>query len=456
MINKERIPTMTDIENRKRQLLDADRQYIWHPFTQMKDYAERDHVLITHAEGIYLYDADGNAYYDTISSWWVNPHGHRHPRIREAISTQLQAFDHIQFSGFTHAPAIDLATQLVQMTPPGLDKVFYSDNGSTAVEVALKMSFQFWQQSGRTQKTRFVFLENSYHGDTLGAVSVGGVDLYHALYKPLLFHALKLPAPTESQSVESCLVAAEQLFAERGTEIAGLIVEPMIQAAGGMNMYPASFLRGLRELCTRYEVHLIADEVAVGFGRTGRMFACEHADISPDIMCLSKALTGGVLPLSVTMCSEQVYTAFYDDYDRYKTFFHGHGYTANSLACAAALASLEIFHTEHTPQHVANLAEELSAQLTVLSVHPHVRRVRQLGLVAAFNIVRADGSPYPPAERIGFRIYLEGLRHGLVLRPLGDVLYYWLPLCVNAAQIADIIQRTALVLDRCLLNAGNR
>ncbi len=442
----------------QQQWIAKDRQYIWHPFTQMKDYAARDHILIERAAGAFLFDANGNRYYDTISSWWVNPHGHSHPRIRSAINEQMQAFDHVQFSGFTHMPAIQLAERLVHMTPKGLDKVFYSDNGSTAVEVALKMSFQYWQQSGKASKTKFVFLENSYHGDTLGAVSVGGVDLYHALYKPLLFHALKLPAPqvlqqklndvisdtaAQQQVVEHCLAEAARLFESQHADIAGIIVEPIIQAAGGMNIYPASYLAGLRKLCDQYEIHLIADEVAVGFVRTGKMFACEHAGISPDILCLSKALTGGVLPLSVTMCSNRIYEAFYDDYETYKTFFHGHGYTANAIACAAANASLDIFAEEHTVTHVNTLAKQLSEQLQTLIELPFIKNVRQLGLIAAFDLQPTD----PSRNRIGFDTYLEGLKHGIILRPLGNVLYYWLPLCVNGDDLREIVRRTKTVLE---------
>jgi adenosylmethionine-8-amino-7-oxononanoate aminotransferase len=410
----------------------------------MKDYAEREHILIERAQGIFLYDADGNAYYDTISSWWVNPHGHCHPQIMDAIQKQLQDFDHIQFSGFTHRPAVELAEKLVKMGPPGLTKVFYSDNGSTAVEVALKMSFQYWQQINRSNKTKFVFLKNSYHGDTLGAVSVGGVDLFHSLYKPLLFHAYQLEAPNQLESeAMRCLTAAEHLFMEHHEQIAAIIVEPMIQAAGGMNIYHESFLKGLRSLCDRYEIHLIADEVAVGFGRTGKMFACDHASISPDLLCLSKALTGGVLPLSVTMCSEQIYAAFYDDYQANKTFFHGHGYTANAIACAAALASLTIYENEHTEAHIVRCSEALHRGLLPLRNHPYIHNVRQLGLVAAFDLVSLD----PPMERFGFEIYLEGLKHGIVLRPLGQVIYYWLPFCVTEEDITAIVTRTVATID---------
>lgn len=439
------------------ELLNMDRRFIWHPFTQMKDYANRDHILMERAQGVKLYDAAGNAYYDSISSWWVNPHGHGRPEIIRAITEQLQSMDHIQFSGFTHRPAIELAEQLVRLMPEGLNKVFYSDNGSTAVEVALKMSFQYWQQSKRPSKTKFAFLKNSYHGDTLGAVSVGGVDLFHALYKPLLFHAHPLPAPATysnleppasvqaavREDVDRCLAAAEQLFAQKGEEIAALIVEPMVQAAGGMNMYEATFLSGLRTLCERYDIHLIADEVAVGFGRTGELFACEHARITPDIICLSKALTGGVLPLSVTICSDHIYDAFYDDYDSNKTFFHGHGYTANPIACAAALASLDLFEQTHTVEHIRDRSQALRRCLGDLKRHPLVTNLRQLGMIAAFDLAE----PPHPVERLGFHVYLEGLKHGLVLRPLGNVLYYWLPFCVTDEDLAEITSRTIKVLD---------
>lgn len=313
-------------EYEKRSLYDKDRQYVWHPFTQMKDYAEQDHVLIERAEGLYLYDADGNRYYDTVSSWWVNLHGHSHPRIKQAIARQLNTMDHVMFSGFTHKAGIELAEKLVQLTPPGLDKVFYSDNGSTAVEIALKMSFQYWQQAGRTTKTRFAFVENSYHGDTIGAVSVGGVDDYHSVFRPLLFSAHAVSSPNvsawpggQAECLSHCVAAVRQQLESSAGEIAALIVEPMIQAAGGMIMYPAAYLSELRELCTQFGVHLIADEVAVGFGRTGRMFGCDHAGVAPDFMCLSKGLTAGVMPMAATLCTKAVYDAFYDDYAALKT-----------------------------------------------------------------------------------------------------------------------------------------
>ncbi|WP_261378448.1 aspartate aminotransferase family protein [Paenibacillus agilis] len=501
----------------KQELLLKDKQYVWHPFTQMKDYEHKDHLLIERAEGIFLIDADGRRYYDTVSSWWCNVHGHGHPRIKAAIQRQLDAFDHIMFSGLTHAPGIKLAEKLVEITPEGLNKVFYSDNGSTAVEVALKMSFQYWQQIGQMSKTKFVYLDGSYHGDTLGAVSVGGVALYHALFKPLLFHAHRVPAAdlrqaryaatkltedmtqagesaqklssplyqecdvdtnlmrgmrttetgmtdkgvsaaarleNESEVAEPALAAVRELFEREGDTIAGIVVEPMLMGAGGMIMTPAAYMQGLRELCTQHNVHLIADEVATGFGRTGKMFACEHAGVSPDIMCLSKGLTAGVMPLAVTLCTDDIYAAFYDDYHTQKTFFHGHSFTGNPVACAVALESLRLFEEEQVLERAQVSAVALAAALrdSGLTELPHVADVRQLGLVAAFDLY-ADAErrePFRPEQRIGATIYQAGFEEGLILRPLGDTLYFWLPLCVTPEEVRDIVARTMRVLQRVL------
>lgn len=447
----------------KRALLHKDRQRVWHPFTQMKDYARQDHLLIEKAEGIYLYDADGNRYYDTVSSWWVNVHGHGHPRIKQAIARQLDETDHIMFSGFTHRPAIELADKLIEIAPPGLGKVFYSDNGSTAVEVALKMSFQYWRHVGQPAKTKFAFLENSYHGDTLGAVSVGGVDLFHSTFRPLLFDGYRLPSPlvrewfdgrptpnAAESSVAEALEAVRRLFESSAGEIAGLIVEPMIQAAGGMLMHPAAYIAGLRELCTRYGVHLIADEVAVGFGRTGTMFACEHAGVSPDLLCLSKGLTAGMMPLAVTLCTDTIYDAFYDDYETLKTFFHGHSFTGNPLACAVALESLRLFEEECVLERVGVTSEALRAHMRRFESFGHITNIRQLGMVAAFELYEDAEAKrsYPFTERHGYGVYLEALKEGLILRPLGDTIYYWLPHCTTVEQLDDIVDRTCSLLER--------
>lgn len=448
---------------RRKSLLHKDRSYVWHPFTQMKEYADRDHVLIERAEGMYVYDAEGRRYYDTVSSWWCNLHGHGHPRIKAAIAEQLDQFDHIMFSGLTHAPGIELAEKLVQLSPEGLNKVFYSDNGSTAVEVAIKMSFQYWQQIGRPSKTKFVYLEGSYHGDTLGAVSVGGVPLYHSLFKPLLFHAHRVPAPDmrtarisgsagEREVAEAALAPVRELFEREGDTLAGILVEPMLMGAGGMIMTPAAYMQGLRELCSAYDVHLIADEVATGFGRTGKMFACEHAGVSPDIMCLSKGLTAGIMPLAATLCRDSIYAAFYDDYAAQKTFFHGHSFTGNPVACAVALASLRLFEEEHTLERAQDTTAALGEAMRGIAELPHVANVRQLGFVAAFDLYEdvEHRKPFAPEQRIGAQMYEAGFEDGLILRPLGDTLYFWLPLCATPDDVHDIAARTIRVLRRVL------
>ncbi len=446
---------------KKQQLLKDDRKYVWHPFTQMKDYATQDPVLIEKAQGIYLYDADGQRYYDTNASWWVNVHGHAHPRIRKALQEQFETMDHVMFSGLTHPKAIELAKKLVHITPQGLDKVFYSDNGSTAVEVAVKMSFQYWQHKGEQGKKKFIYLDHSYHGDTLGAVSVGGVEIYHATFKPLMFEAYNVPSPHsllwengtyESQRacLDACIEALRSRLEQSSHEIAALIVEPMVQAAGGMLMIDPAYYSAARELCNQYNVHLIADEVATGFGRTGTLFACEHSAVTPDFMCLSKGLTAGIMPLSVTLTTNLVYEAFYDDYETMKTFFHGHSFTANPLACTAALESLKLFEEEGVLQHVQGIASLLKEQLERFRPSNHIANIRSLGMIGAFNLYQdaSKRQTYSFHERMGYKVYQEGLKEGLMLRPLGDTLYYWLPLCTTQTQLLDIIHRTENVLRR--------
>ncbi|NDI36257.1 adenosylmethionine--8-amino-7-oxononanoate transaminase [Chengkuizengella sediminis] len=438
----------------KNKLLKNDRDYVWHPFTQMKDYENQDHVLIEKAEGIYLYDADGNQYYDTVSSWWVNTHGHSHPRIRAAIDKQMSEMDHVMFSGFTHRPAIELSEKLVEITPEGLNKVFFSDNGSTAVEVALKMSFQYWLHLGKKEKNKFVFLDNSYHGDTIGAVSVGGVELFHSVFKPLLFDSYKVSSPnpfvwsqqkgaSEEEAVSICLEEVRTLFEEKSEEIAGFVIEPLVQAAGGMIVYPPSYLIGIRQLCDEFDIHLIADEVAVGFGRTGRLFACEHAGISPDLMCLSKGLTAGVMPLSVTLSTLKIFDAFYDEYETYKTFFHGHSFTGNPLACAVALENLQIFEDNKVIDSIQATSEYLQHRFREFGKLKHIGNVRGIGMIAAMDIFedKTKGISYAANKRTGYQVYLTGLKHGLVMRPLGDTIYVWLPLCTTIDDIDQILYK---------------
>ncbi|MFH1245064.1 MAG: adenosylmethionine--8-amino-7-oxononanoate transaminase [Candidatus Omnitrophota bacterium] len=434
-----------------------DRQYIWHPYTQMKDCARMPPVLIERARGLKLFDRQGNYYYDTISSWWCNVHGHNHPLIQAAIKKQISRLDHVLFAGFTHQPAISLAEQLTALAPRNLTKVFYSDNGSTAVEAALKMSFQSWQNTGKREKKKFVSLDRAYHGDTLGAMSVSGVELFNAVFSPLMFASLKAPAPycyrcpmgKERHSCRiECIEPLARLLREQHSRIAALILEPLLLAAGGMIIYPAEYLRQAAALCRRYGAHLILDEVATGFGRTARMFACEHAGVQPDFICLSKGLTAGTLPLGATLTTDEIYQAFYDDYERQKTFYHGHTFTANPISCSAALASLEIFARENTLAKVKKLLPGFHRGLERFRGLPAVGDVRYIGLVGAVELVKDKEKkiPFAGTEMAGLKVYREGLKERLILRPLGDVIYLYLPLCVTRDEINIILEKTYKVI----------
>jgi adenosylmethionine-8-amino-7-oxononanoate aminotransferase len=392
------------------ELIEADRRHLWHPFTQQRGWCEDEPPLvIDHAQGIYLYDADGNAYIDGVSSLWCNVHGHRHPAIDEAIRAQLERVGHSTMLGLSHAPAIELAERLVAITPPGLERVFYSDSGSTAVEIALKMAFQWWAQRGEGARNRFICLENAYHGDTIGAVSVGGIDLFHSLYRPLLFDSW----PARAGDAEHL----SQLLSEHGSEVAAVIVEPLVQGAAGMLMQPPGYLKRVRELCDEHGVLLICDEVATGFGRTGRMFACEHEDVSPDLLCVGKGLTGGYLPLAATLCTERIYEGFLGGPEEYRTFFHGHTFTGNPLACAAAIATLETFEREHTLELLAPKIDLLSRLLEHrIARLPGVAEVRQRGTMVGVEMVSVT-----PEARLGHQVTLAARRRGAIIRPLGDV-----------------------------------
>jgi len=426
-------------------IVQKDLRYNWHPYTQMKDCEEDPPVAIEHAEGIKLYDHDGNFYYDTISSWWCNVHGHNHPYITGAVKRQLDRLEHVLFAGFTHEGAAELAERLVKISPDGLERVFFSDNGSTAVETALKMSVQYWQNIGIEGRTKFLALDKGYHGDTIGAMSVSGVDLYNKRFKPLFFGSFKAPAPDcfscpagkmrDSCSVE-CLSGIEKILKERSGEIAAVIVEPLLMGAAGMIIYPAEYLKGVGELARKYDVHLIVDEVATGFGRTGKMFASEHAGIEPDFMCLSKGLTSGYMPMGATLTTGKIYDAFYADRSEYKTFYHGHTYTANPLACAAAIAGIDLFEKENALENVRRINEKLTAFLEEISSLDIVENTRSIGAVGAFNVKL-------PATR---RIYRRSLKRNLILRPLGDVVYFFLPLCTTGEELEDIFCRAREML----------
>ena len=432
-------------------LAQRDLRHIWHPCTQMHDHPQHvPMVPIVRGEGAWLIDANGRRYLDGISSWWTNLFGHANPRIAAALAEQAATLEHVIFAGFTHPVAIELAERLVTITPQGLEKVFFADNGSAAVEVALKMSFHYWLNLGHGEKTRFVALTGSYHGETLGALSVSDVALYRKTYAPLLLTPMLAPSPdayegepgeAPEQVATRRLEAMRALLERHAHETCAVIVEPLVQCAGGMRMYHPAYLSGLRALCDQYNVHLIADEIAVGFGRTGTLFACEQAPIAPDFMCLSKGLTGGTLPLSAVLTTQRVYDAFYAEYNAGKAFLHSHSYTGNPLACRAALETLNIFRDEPVLARNRVLAAHLAARLAPLREHQNVADVRQHGMIAAVELVadKATRRPFAAEERRGLRVYLHGLEHGALLRPLGNVIYFMPPYVVSESEIDQLV-----------------
>jgi adenosylmethionine---8-amino-7-oxononanoate aminotransferase len=428
-----------------------DLAHVWHPCTQMKDHELLPLTPIRRGQGVWLEDFEGRRYLDAISSWWVNLFGHANPRINAAVRAQLESLEHVILAGFTHEPIIELSEQLCALAPPGLTRCFYADNGSSAVEVAVKMSFHYWRNVGRADKRRFMTLANSYHGETLGALAVGNVELYKATYQPLLMDVITVPSPDcyEREPGESWAEHSRRQFAHmeaalarHAHETAAVIVEPLVQCAGSMRMYDPVYLTLLREACDRHEVHLIADEIAVGFGRTGTMFACEQAGIRPDLMCLSKGLTGGYLPLSVVLATEPIYAAFYDEYTRLNAFLHSHSYTGNALACAAARATLGIFREDRVIERNRGLAAHLGARARELADHPHVAEVRQRGMIVAVEMVRDKGrrEPYPWQERRGLIVYRHGLERGVLLRPIGNVIYFMPPYVITPQEIDLMVE----------------
>ena len=423
---------------------------VWHPCTQMHDHETLPMVPIARGEGAWLIGTDGRRYLDGISSWWTNLFGHANPRIAAALAEQARTLEHVIFAGFTHEPAVALAEELVRVTPAGLDRVFYTDNGSAAVEVALKMSFHYWLNQGHGEKTRFIALTGSYHGETLGALSVSDVALYRKTYAPLLLTPILAPSADayEAEPGESASDVARRrlgqlraLLERHAHEACAVIVEPLVQCAGGMRMYHPDYLAGLRVLCDEFHVHFIADEIAVGFGRTGTLFACEQAGVSPDFMCLSKGLTGGFLPLSAVLTTAQVYEAFYAQYSAGKAFLHSHSYTGNPLACRVALETLAIFRDEPVLERNRALSAHLARRLAPLRDHPHVADVRQTGMIAAVELVadKATRKPFAAADRRGLRVYRHGLEHGALLRPLGDVIYFMPPYVVSTQELDHLV-----------------
>lgn len=418
-------------------LADKDKRYVWHPFTQMRDWLADEPLVIERAEGNWLFDIDGKRYLDGVSSLWVAIHGHRRPEIDAAIRAQLDRVAHSTLLGLANVPSIELAERLVRIAPPGLHKVFYSDSGSTAVEIALKMAFQYWRQRGRPEKRQFLALADAYHGDTVGAVSVGGIDLFHQIFHPLLFHTQRIPARLD---------ALAQAFADHGPSLAALVVEPLVQGAAGMLVHPPGFLRAARELSRKHDVLLICDEVATGFGRTGTMFACEQEDVAPDFLCLAKGISGGYLPLAATLATKAVFDAFLGSYGDKRTFFHGHTYTGNPLACAAALASLDVFEKDQVLSKLPPKIELLSRLLhTEVAPLAHVGEIRQRGMMVGIELVanRATGEPYPYDAAIGAKVCRAARAHALLLRPLGPVVVLMPPLSVTAREIRHLVAGVA-------------
>jgi adenosylmethionine---8-amino-7-oxononanoate aminotransferase len=449
-----------------RHLEDADRKYIWHPFTQMKEWEEGTPVIITEGRDCFIKDSYGRWYLDGVSSLWVNIFGHRKKEIDDAIKTQVDRISHSTLLGLSNLPAIQLAEKLVALmdtsfgraSGPAPAKVFYSDNGSTAVEVALKMAFQYWQHLGEKQKRSFLSLTNAYHGDTLGAVSVGGVDIFHKAFGPLLFPTYKAPSPYCYRCELGreypvcnlfCADTLEDLMKNHHRDIAGLIMEPLVQAAGGMIVSPPGYLTRARELCRKYNILFIADEVATGFGRTGRMFACEHEAVMPDIICLSKGITGGYMPLAVTLATEEIYRTFLGEFKDLKTFFHGHSYTGNPLACAAAIACLDIFRNEETLKNMLPKIDLLEDWLRKLHALPHVGDVRSRGLMAGVELVldKKTNEPYDWQEKMGWKVAYHARDNGVIIRPLGNVIVIMPPLNISIDDLGRLLEvlRDAIV-----------
>jgi len=407
----------------------ADRAHLWHPFTQQRGWCAEDPLIVERSEGSELIDTEGRRYIDGVSSLWCNVHGHRHPRIDAAVRDQLDRVAHSTMLGLSHPPAIELARRLVEIAPDGLSRVFYSDSGSTAAEIALKMAFQYWRQAGEEQRTRFICLRDAYHGDTLGSVSVGGIDLFHSMYRPLLFDTVKAEPGDLGQM--------ERLLREHEGQVAAVMMEPLVQGAAGILVHPEGYLRGVRELCDRHDVLLILDEVATGFGRTGRMFACEHEHVAPDLMCLAKGITGGYLPLAATLSTERIYEGFLGEFEEMRTFFHGHTYTGNPLACAAALATLDVFEEEHTIERLQPKLELLERLLAPVAAHPDVAEVRRRGTMTGIQL-----REYPAELRMGHRVTLEARRRGAIVRPLGDVVVLMPPLAITEAELTTLVEVT--------------
>ena len=432
-------------------LVKFDFQHIWHPCTQMKDHENFPIIPIKKAKGVWLYDFYGNKILDAISSWWVNILGHGNDRINKALKKQVDKLEQVIFAGFTHENAIKLVEKLLKIVPNNLTKVFFADNGSSAVEVALKMSYHYWQLKGEKNRKKFVSISGAYHGETIGALSVSDIPLYKQSYKDLLFENYVAEGPNcfkckfgknRNNCDAECFIFIEDIVKKYHEKICGVIIEPMVQCANGMNIYSKKYLKKLEKLCKEYKIHFIADEIAVGFGRTGKMFAIEHADVKPNFMCLSKGITGGYLPLSVVLTEDEIYNAFYDDYIKLKAFLHSHSYTGNALACACAVETLTILEEENILEKNVEKSKLINKLLNEAFLsHPNIGEIRQLGMISAIEIVkdREKKEHFPWEERIGFKIYKEAIKEGCLLRPLGDVIYFMPPYVIEEDEIEFLV-----------------
>ncbi|MEW9668388.1 adenosylmethionine--8-amino-7-oxononanoate transaminase [Ammoniphilus sp. 3BR4] len=444
-------------------LLEKSRKHLWLPFTQMKDY-EANPLIIESGQGVKVKDTEGKEYYDAFSSVWLNVHGHRKQELDEAIRQQLKQIAHSTLLGMANVPATQLAERLVQLAPKGLTRVFYSDSGAASVEIALKMAFQYWKNLGIEKKSKFVTMKNGYHGDTIGAISVGSIDIFHQVYQPLLFDSYKVSYPYVYRHPsgdpricrEACLAELEQLFEERHEEIAALILEPLMQGAGGMIQMPEGYLSGVERLCRQYDVLLIADEVATGFGRTGQMFACDHEGVTPDILTAGKGLTGGYLPVAITMTTERIYEAFYADYTELKTFFHGHSYTGNQLGCAVALANLDLFEKENLIRQVQQKAAFVKTLLLPFQELKHVGDIRQAGLMCGLELVadKETKQPFVWAERMGYQVSLKLRELGMLTRPMGDTVVFMPPLASTENELTEMIAMLKQAIELVTEGAG--
>ncbi|MGJ9384996.1 adenosylmethionine--8-amino-7-oxononanoate transaminase [Salipaludibacillus sp. CF4.18] len=430
------------------ELIEISKKHLWLPFTQMKDYDE-DPLIIESGDGIKVKDIHGKEYFDGFSSVWLNVHGHRKKELDNAIKNQLEKIAHSTLLGMTNVPATKLAEKLIELSPEKLTRVFYSDSGAEAMEIALKMAFQYWKNIGRPEKQKFISMKNGYHGDTVGAVSIGSIDLFNKVYGALMFESFNAPIPNvyrselddPAQCRDECLQTLEQLLVKSHEEIAALSIESMVQGAGGITVMPEGFLAGVRELCTKYDVLMIVDEVATGFGRTGKMFACDHEGVQPDLMAAGKGITGGYLPIAVTFTTEEIYEAFYDDYQTLKTFFHGHSYTGNQLGCAVAIENIRLFESEKITEQVAQKSEALHAILHELDTLPHVGDIRQLGFMCGIELVqsRETKKAYPSEKRVGYQVSLKMRELGMLTRPMGDVIVFMPPLVSTKEELEAMV-----------------